>query len=136
MSGCRTSRRDAGFTLIECLVALAILALAAAAVHRSFAGSVAGLAVTEQRAEAVDVARAILVKAGTEAPLVPGRSTGRIGRIVWTLTIDVHERPSAMRGALQLTAYKVTATAAMAGDEDRPPVVLTTIKLAPAEPPA
>jgi len=134
MSELRTSRREAGFTLVECLVALVVLALAAAAVHRSFAGGVAGLGATERRAEAVDVARAILAKAGVEAPLTPRRSTGTMGRVVWTLTIDVHERPSGMRGALQLTAYKVTVTAAAPGEEDRPPVILTTIKLAPSEP--
>jgi prepilin-type N-terminal cleavage/methylation domain-containing protein len=134
MSGCRTSRHQAGFTLIECLVALAILALAAAAVHRSFAGGAAGLAITEQRSEAVDVARAILAKAGVEAPLVPGRSAGTLGRIAWTLTIDVHQRPSGQRGVLQLASYTVTATAATTGEQDRPPVVLTTIKLAPTEP--
>jgi prepilin-type N-terminal cleavage/methylation domain-containing protein len=136
-AGDRSRRRDAGFTLIECLVALVVFALATVALHRGLAGGIAGLARSDAQVRAVEFARALLASAGVETPLAPGRRTetsddGMIG------TMDVSLRDDGRSAAPRaVIAYDVTVSVRLSRAPDGPPAVtLTTIRLASSGPPS
>jgi len=82
-------RQSDGFTLIEVLIAFAILALVLGAVFRSFS---TGLS-SERRASLAVAraleARSVLEDVGAGIPLEPGQAEGELSTgDPWTLTID------------------------------------------------
>ena len=70
------SDRDDGFTLVEVLVAFAILALTLTMVFRSFGDGARGIQVSQRQAAAVALAEAKLAALGVERPLVQGVTKG------------------------------------------------------------
>lgn len=68
--------KSGGFTLLEVLVALAILALALAAVLGAVADSLAGADRAQALLRATLAAQALLDGAGLDRPLHPGRHSG------------------------------------------------------------
>lgn len=84
---------DDGFTLVEMLVAMAILAMGLAGILRALDGGWRGLARAEQETEALAVARNKLAAAGVEYPLVEGLVAGTtVAGVAWE--IDIRARPS------------------------------------------
>src|SRR5262245_31952831 len=82
-------RHDAGLTLVEVLVALAILTMVLAAHYASIAGAYRGYAQTQLREQALALARAHLDVIGIEEPLQPGDSAGTYATgVVWRLAIE------------------------------------------------
>lgn len=86
---------DAGFSLVEVLVALAISALLMAAVYRGLALGTRGLRVSDVESRLTEVARTQLARAGVDTPLAEGEQTGRSGNIHWTVTISPYVSPVA-----------------------------------------
>lgn len=84
---------DAGFSLVEVLVALAISALLMAAVYRGLALGTRGLRVSDVEARLTEVARTELARAGVETPLVEGEQDGRSSNIDWTVKISPYVSP-------------------------------------------
>jgi general secretion pathway protein I len=124
-----------GFTLIEILVAFAILAFALVALYRIFGGGLATTARLEQRTAALLLARSMLERVGTDVPLVAGEQSGTTADgMAWTLDI----RPAGLIApAEQQTApvlpFEVAVTVSHAGMS---PITLTTLRLASQAPPA
>ena len=85
-----TCKRQAGFTLIEVLVAFTVLALVLGALYRVFGASARQAQLAQDYAQAVAVAEARLSEAGRLAPLAPGQEKGLVGRFTWVRTIAVH----------------------------------------------
>lgn len=84
-------RGEAGFTLVEVLVALAIATLLAAALYRGLGVGWRALRIADREAAAVDVARARLAGIGVETPLAEGQRAGvAAGGIQWSETISPH----------------------------------------------
>jgi general secretion pathway protein I len=83
-----TDRRDAGFTLIEVLIALAIVAVSIVAIGQVMAINARGVRMLENHVALVQSAQTVLT---TEIPLrsalAPGRLTGRNGDISWQIDI-------------------------------------------------
>lgn len=83
-----TDRQDAGFTIIEVLVALAIVAVSIAAIGRLMSTNARGVRMLENHVALVESAQTVLA---TEIPdrskLAPGRLTGRNGDTRWQIDV-------------------------------------------------
>ena len=84
-----TERRDAGFTIIEVLVALAIVAVSIVAIGSLMAGNVRGVRSLEQHVELMQAARTLMT-AGIppRGELRPGTTTGQADGYRWTIDVS------------------------------------------------
>ena len=81
--------REKGFTLVEILVAMVVLAVAAVSLLQSFSGGLRAADSARQRAYAMLLAQSKMAAVGIELPLDPGASDGRFDdRFAWTVTIS------------------------------------------------
>lgn len=125
-----------GFTLIEVLVAFAIVAVTLTALLQVFSTSLGSIARVERSAEAMMLARSALDEVGVEIPLAAGERSADAGRgFAWRLRIV----PSATLAPLAdgqglLVPYDVSVTVTW---ERGGSLTLTTLRLAtPAATPA
>ena len=83
-----TDRRDAGFTIIEVLIALAIVAVSIVAIGSLMATNVRGVRSLEQHVALMQTARTVMT-AGLppRADLHPGTSSGQIDDYRWTVEV-------------------------------------------------
>jgi general secretion pathway protein I len=82
------SEPEAGFSLIEALVAMAIAALAMTAIYGVIGTGVRAEARVRAQMEVATIARSHIDALGTDGALAPGESTGRYGNgIAWRLTV-------------------------------------------------
>lgn len=72
-------KRHKGFSLLEILVAFAIMAVALTIVLRIFGSGVNNAVISEDYTLAVQIAESLMARTGVEAPLQIGESTGREG---------------------------------------------------------
>lgn len=83
-----TDRRDAGFTIIEVLVAVAVVAVSIIAIGQVMSTNARGVRMLETHVALVQSAQTIL---STEIPdrskLAPGRLTGRTGDTRWQIDV-------------------------------------------------
>lgn len=83
---------DKGFTLVEVLVALVVLAVTAVALLQSFAGGLRASDGARQRAHAMLLAQSTLATVGVELALAPGIVNGRFDdRFAWQVAIAPEE---------------------------------------------
>ncbi len=113
-----------GFTLLECLIALAILAAATGGLYQSLASMAAAGRRSTMELRAAALARSLLDRVGTDITLAEGRQHGT----GWSLLITRHGSPED-RAAWPVAAYDVVATL----HPDRPgrELSLATIILGP-----
>ena len=86
-------RREAGFTLVEALVAMAVFTLVISALYQGLSGGWRGLRRAEGSELALKVAEAQLASAGIETPLVPSTQSGVTSGISWTSEISPYVPP-------------------------------------------
>ena len=79
--------REAGFSLIEVLLALAIVGLMLGATAGVFRNGILGHANAGDAAMAASLAEQRLAEAGVTAALRPGESQGTFGRFRWHVTV-------------------------------------------------
>lgn len=134
---------EAGFSLVETVVALAIFALAFSALYRNFDSGWRGVRSADLATEALDVARSQLAAAGIETPLVESRRNGvTAGGVAWEVDIrqylsvaTAETNARAPNAAAIPAAYWVTVRAGRAPDNGAasrsgaPVIELTSIKL-------
>jgi prepilin-type N-terminal cleavage/methylation domain-containing protein len=115
------SRHEPGFTLVEILVALAILGLILATFAQVISGRVKSAQRNDAATQALLFARSMMERIGRDLPLRPGDTAGTFeGDGRWWLSM----RPSAFDG--QAATYIVELTV------EKPPVrplTLTTLRL-------
>jgi general secretion pathway protein I len=120
--------RAEGFTLIEALIAFAILALVLGAVFRSFSSGLeqerrAGLAVAR-----VLEARALLEEFGASRPLEAGETEGALSTgETWTATVE--EIAPTLPGARSLNLIRAWRVVVVVRDDDAERLRLATIRL-------
>lgn len=106
----RTSgrNREAGFTLIEVVVAFVLLGLVLSVGFEIFSQGLARAGSLEERSRALEVARSHLADAGAEQPLQEGMTQGEADdrRFHWTTTVTPFD-PSADPSHPILTAYQL-----------------------------
>ena len=126
----RLRKRPRGFTLIEIIVSLAILAVALGALFQSFSTGLRATAVTDRQAAAVMLAQSLLDRIGQDIPLVAGEQAGvSEDGLRWSIAIVPSPLIAPERRAdSPLLPFDVAVT--VAGDGGRP-LTLTTLRLAP-----
>jgi type II secretion system protein I len=121
--GCRK-----GFTLLEVLVALAILGFAMVATLQALSGGLEGTRRAKATAQALLLARSLLDRVGTELPLVPGTVSGEAGGAAhWTVRISQH---SLANTRARLALFDVVVTV---GEVRGEAVSLATLRLGPRQ---
>jgi general secretion pathway protein I len=83
-----TDRRDAGFTIIEVLIALALVAVSIVAIGSLMATNVRGVRSLEQHVALMQTARTVMTTGiPPRAALHPGTQSGRIDDYRWTVDV-------------------------------------------------
>jgi general secretion pathway protein I len=84
-----TDRSDAGFTIIEVLVALAVVAVSIVAIGTVMAGNMRGVRALEQHVALMQAARTLMtVGVPARSDLQQGTSTGQAEGYRWTIDIS------------------------------------------------
>lgn len=105
-----------GFTLVEILVAFAILALTFAVVMQAFSGGLRLLSASGSRAEAFRLAESRLAETGRAVPLVPSAESGEEGHYRWRVDVTPYESEAANDTELAVPRpYLVTVTVRWGG---------------------
>src|SRR5258708_22282417 len=124
-----------GFTLIEILVAVAILAVILAVFAQVLSGSVLSSRRIDAETQALLVARSTMERIGRDLPLQPGASSGKLaGGGGWSLRISpatVAGRPPA--NLTGVTTYLVVLTVTKPPFS---PITLTSRRILPLPPAA
>ena len=125
-------REEAGFTLLEVLVAFAILAVALAGMLQAFGGGLDTVRRTQAANETWSAARSLLERVGTELPLEAGQRSGTDeSGLAWTVAI--RQRTSALdKVKAHERAYALFDVAVTVSRAGAPVATLQTIRLAPA----
>ena len=120
--------RDAGFSLMEILVAFAILSLSLLAIFKSYSLILRSQNAAQEETLALDSARALIAVTGTEIPLQPASQEGRgDAGIDWTREI----KPLHVSGKVALFRITVTVTRVDSSGREHD-LTLSTLKIATA----
>lgn len=122
-------RREAGFTLMEILVAFSIFALSFAAILQIFSGGLRNGEVADRALIALGHAESLLARAGVEHPLAEGERSGELpDGMSWRETVAHYSdatTPAVPPAGLQ--PYSVTVTVNWSGGARG--VTLTSLRL-------
>jgi general secretion pathway protein I len=131
----RRSQSSEGFTLLEVLVALAILGVSIGLLFRIFSENLHRTSEFESETTATSLAQSILARVETESLQADGERHGEFrDGLLWRILVEPYG-PQDDREAWAFSAKKLTAQVSWRdGGVDRS-IVLTTLKLAPKEPP-
>ncbi len=130
------ARIEAGFTLIETLVALIILIAMTTFLYRGFSGGLYAADAAEGAEAALLVAQARLAALGVEAPLAAGEQEGAEGNVLGRTAIRPYVMPGRERTVRQQPqAFWATVTVSWRQRRGGPrrSLQLTTVKLGKAE---
>jgi general secretion pathway protein I len=131
-----TDTDEAGFTLVETLVALVVLAMILAALSQALGTGWRGLAAAAGESEALALAQSRLASVGIEAPFAAGVVEGETeGGLRWRVETNAYEsaNPVSLVGRPRTTLWRVVARvtwsdpASPAGARE---IVLETVKIA------
>lgn len=127
-------RGEQGFTLLEVLVALAILGVSLAAIYQAFGTGLRNDRQARLYEEAVALAEARMAQVGTELPAAAGRWSGEESDLRWTLLVQpAEDEPLQVQPSLlRLMAVTVEVFWPQRGGEGR--IALSSFRLA-AQPP-
>ena len=128
-----TDSGDAGFTLIEALVTLAILALALSALVGLVSDSFANMRHADTVAQASLHARSLLDKVGTEIPLKGGELQGELPNgMRWRLNVEPFGDLADQR-TWPIRPVTITAQVLWQGSGRENSLMISTLRLGPRE---
>jgi general secretion pathway protein I len=143
---CRVRHSEAGFTLIEVLVALAVLAVVLGAIGAVVGTTVKGIRSVDRRLPLLETAQNIVASLPDRSVLKPGTETGGSGGYRWRIdVVPLANRPTTapLTTAGALAAGTPTAvdaapkwtplaiTVRVEASDGGPPVRLDTVRLVP-----
>jgi general secretion pathway protein I len=145
---CRATRSESGFTLIEVLVAIAVLAVVLGAIGAVVGTTVKSIRSVDRRLPLLETAQSLVASLPDRNVLKPGTEIGGSGGFRWRIDVTALAVP-APKTALPGLNTATTATAATAetppkwtplaitvrvdGGDGGPPVRLDTVRLVPAQ---
>jgi general secretion pathway protein I len=121
--------RQSGFSLLEVLVAFAILALTLGVLMQIFAGGSRNALTGSSYSRAVELAESVLALAGTEYPLQPGLQQGDEAGMQWELEIVDWPITDFMLPPRQIPTYQVSARVAWSDGIRERKLSLDTLRL-------
>jgi general secretion pathway protein I len=119
-----------GFTLIEVVIAFAILALSLSALYAAFANALSRAQRDAQLSEGTLIARSLLARAGSELSAAQGSYQGEWNNYKYELTQQSVSLP-AQQSPLTLPLLRVTARVWWSGNYGLREINLSTLELAP-----
>jgi general secretion pathway protein I len=126
-------RHSAGFTLIEIVVALAILALSAAVMLNQISNGIAQASRADGISEAGMLAQSLLARVGTELPLRQGEFTGQFAsRYRWELRVTPSGDANDLR-EMPVGAYDVVAEVFWSDGIQERSIALRTLRIGPKD---
>ena len=130
----RSWRQD-GFSLLEVLVAFAILSISLGVLLQIFATGLRNAGVADDYTRATLYAESILAAIGREAPLIEGARDGPINdQFSWRGTVDIFTENMPDPEITRVQAYRVRVEVFWRGLLQTRSVVLETLRLVPLEP--
>ncbi len=123
-------RAEAGFTLIEVLVALAILGVMMVALYAAIGDAAQRLSEAQTESLATGLARSKLDEVGHTIPAIVGDVAGRQGAFAWTVSIAVAGTPEE-RVAWPAVLADVSVTVAWGEGAAKRTLAVRTQKLLP-----
>jgi general secretion pathway protein I len=136
---CRTARSNAGpprgnagFTLIEVLVAIAVLAVVLGAIGAVVGNTVRAIRSVDRRLPLLETAQSLIAALPTRDALQPGTQTGTSGEFRWRIDAVLLNRnvPDDAKAAKWMP---LAITVRVQGSEG-PPLRLDTVRLIPRPP--
>jgi general secretion pathway protein I len=148
---CRTARSDAaphgeqGFTLIEVLVAIALLAVVLGAIGAVVGNTVRTIRSVDRRLPLLETAQSLIASLPAREVLQPGTQTGASGEFRWRIDAVLLKQPvtdrlaaAAAASAAAANKPKVTwvplAITVRVQGREGPPLRLDTVRLIPGPP--
>jgi len=123
-------RASTGFTLIEMVIAFAILGLSLSALYATFQSALSRTGHDARLSEATLLARSLLARAGTEWPLIEGSTHGEWSEYAYEL--DEHKSVTPPNETpFTVPAVQVTATVTWVEFAGKRSYSLSTLKLQP-----
>lgn len=130
------SSRQAGFSLLEVLVAFAILSISLGVLLQVFATGLRNAGTADDYTQAALYAESILAAIGRETPLSEGNHSGPINdRFSWRGTVSAYTDGMPDPEKTRVRAYRVAVEVFWDGFSQTRSVVLETLRLAPLDPP-
>lgn len=131
------SRRQSGFSLLEVLVAFAILSISLGVLLQIFATGLRNAGVADDYTRATLYAESILAAIGRETPLTEGARSGPIDdQFSWRGTVDAYTERMPDTEKTRIQAYRVRVEVFWPSLLQTRSVVLETLRLASLEPPS
>ncbi|NEX17238.1 MAG: general secretion pathway protein GspH [Halochromatium sp.] len=122
--------RQGGFSLLEVLVAFAVLALSLGLLLQIFSKAMSTAAIGETYSRAVALAEAKLDAVGTDVPLEEGVHSGDPeAGMDWIIHIEPYQLPDWLAESAPLQPYQVTAVASWPSARGTRRVMLRTVRL-------
>jgi general secretion pathway protein I len=128
----RPPRGNAGFTLIEVLVAIAVLAVVLGAIGAVVGNTVRAIRSVDRRLPLLETAQSLIAALPTRDALQPGTQTGTSGEFRWRIDAVLLNRnvPDDAKAAKWMP---LAITVRVQGNEG-PPLRLDTVRLIPRPP--
>jgi len=123
-----------GFTLLEVIVALTIVALCFSVLLGVISGGLGQTNRAETLAAAGSLAQSLLADLGTEIPIAPGETDGQFANgFRWRLRIEPYTDPTIPQN-LSVGAFRALVQIAWGDDNQERSINLTTLRLGPKQP--
>jgi general secretion pathway protein I len=134
----RLSNSEAGFSLLEILVAFSILALSIGVLLNIFSRGLRTAIVSEEYQQAMSIAESQMERAGVEITLSEGSASGIVdGKYTWTLQGSPYEMPrpknDLVMPPLEAVPFKVQVRVEWQDGSDAKEFVLNSLRLAKAQ---